>query len=1137
MHSFPTGCERRERAGLGQNAIVSTSRLRHTGSVMSLRYLLALVLAGSAIAQSLGVQPPPAAGAAKQEPPKWDVNNPPGPRQTIPIDTTTGTWMNLDVSPDGKEIVFDMLGDIYSVSIAGGEARSLTSGLAWDMQPRFSPDGRKIAFTSDRAGGDNIWIMDRDGSHLQQVTKESFRLLNNPTWSPDGQYIVARKHFTASRSLGAGEMWIYHMSGGDGLQLTKKANDQKDTNDPAFSPDGRYLYYDEDITPGQSFEYNKNPNETLYGIKRLDRTTGETIVLLGDNGSSMRPTPSPDGKRLAFVRRIRTHTALFVVDLASGSQQQLYDGLERDMQETWSIHGLYTGIAWTPDNKSIVFWASGNLHRIEVDTKRLAAIPFHVKTTREATEALRFPVEVAPADFEVKMLRDVTVSPQRDFVVYEALGKLYRRGLPPGTPARLTQDPPDSSQESDLREFNPAFSRDGRYLAYATWDDVAEGSIRIRNLATGETRVITREPGHYAEPAFSPDGSTIVFRKGEGGTLLTPLWSHDPGLYAVPAAGGTPKLVRRQGERPHFGAKNDRVFFLDSEPAQPYSKYALRSIALTGAELRTVVISDDAVDMRVSPDEKWIAFTELFQSYITAFPPTGQAFSIGPKASGVPVHKLTRDAGENIHWSADSQTLFWSLGPELFQRDLKDAFPFVAGAPEKLPDPAEHGLNISFRRAYDRPSGLIALTGARLITMKGDEVIENGVVVVDGNRIAAIGPQKSVVIPAGAKRIDVSGKTIIPGMVDAHAHGPYAENGIVPRQNWAHYAQVAFGITTTHDPSSDTDTVFAASEMAKAGLIVAPRVFSTGTILYGAHAPIRAEINSLDDARSHLRRLQAVGAFSVKSYNQPRREQRQQVIAAARELGMLVVPEGGSLFNTNMTMVADGHTGIEHAVPVERFYDDVLQFWPKTKVGYTPTLVVAYGGIWGENYWYQHTNVWENERLLRYVPRFIVDPRSRRRMMAPEDEFNHVKVAAGAKALLDRGGHVQLGAHGQLQGLGPHWEMWMFVQGGMTPMESLRTATLMGAQYLGLDKDIGSLEAGKLADLAVLEQNPLEDIRRTEHVRYTMVNGRLYECDTMNEVGIRAVKRSPFFFEKLDNGNGAGGVGRATGLAADWDRQ
>ena len=137
--------------------------------------------------------------------------------------------------------------------------------------PATARTARRIAFTSDRGGGDNIWIMNRDGSQPRQVTKETFRLLNSPAWSPDGQYIVARKHFTAQRSLGAGEMWLYHRGGGEGLQLTKKPNEQKDAGEPAFSPDGRYLYFSQDITPGAIFEYNKDSNGEIYVIQRLDR--------------------------------------------------------------------------------------------------------------------------------------------------------------------------------------------------------------------------------------------------------------------------------------------------------------------------------------------------------------------------------------------------------------------------------------------------------------------------------------------------------------------------------------------------------------------------------------------------------------------------------------------------------------------------------------------------------------------------------------------------------------------------------------------------------------------------------------------------------------------------------------------------
>jgi hypothetical protein len=333
-------------------------------------------------------------------------------------------------------------------------------------------------------------------------------------------------------------------------------------------------------------------------------------------------------------------------------------------------------------------------------------------------------------------------------------------------------------------------------------------------------------------------------------------------------------------------------------------------------------------------------------------------------------------------------------------------------------------------------------------------------------------------------------------------------------QSWLYLANLAFGVTTTHDPSNPTETVFTNAEMVRTGDLVGPRVFSTGTILYGADGDFKALINSLDDARSHLRRMKAVGAFSVKSYNQPRRNQRQQVIQAARELEMMVVPEGGSFFFHNMSMILDGHTGIEHTIPVAPIYQDLKTLWGSSEVGSTPTLVVGYGGLWGENYWYQKTNVWENQRLMTFTPRPIVDERSRRRVMVPDDEFNHIALAKNCKDLIDAGGSVQLGAHGQLQGLGAHWELWMFTQGGMTNMEALHCATSRGAWYIGMDHELGSIETGKLADLIVLDQNPLDDIKHSESVRYTMVNGRIYDAHTMNEVGNHPRPRLPFYWEK-----------------------
>ena len=343
---------------------------------------------------------------------KWDVNDPPGDEYEFELDVTEGTWMSLDLSPDGEQIVFDLLGDLYVLPIGGGDAEALTNGMAWDMMPRFSPDGSEIAFISDRSGGDNVWTIPTAGGEPRQISREDFRLVNNPVWSPDGRFIAARKHFVSTRSLGSGEIWLYHASGeGGGLQLNEKPNDQKDLGEPAFSPDGRYVYFSQDTTPGEFFEYGKNSAEGIYSIRRIDRETGEIENVITGPGGAVRPTPSPDGKYLAFVRRIRFQSHLFLHDLQSGENTPIYDALDRDMQEIWAVHGVYPTMAWTPDSSGIVFWAQGGLHLIDIETRETVGVPFRVRATHRMKEALAFDFETAPETFRTKMLRWTQVSP------------------------------------------------------------------------------------------------------------------------------------------------------------------------------------------------------------------------------------------------------------------------------------------------------------------------------------------------------------------------------------------------------------------------------------------------------------------------------------------------------------------------------------------------------------------------------------------------------------------------------------------------------------------------------------------------------------------------------------------------------
>lgn len=1118
--------------------------------------------------------------------------------------------MNLDVHPDGNLIIFDLLGDLYLLPMAGGDATRLTSGAAYDFQPRFSPDGDKILFTSDRGGISTVWTADFDGTALTEfknINEGSTNTFGGANWTPDGDWIMARKRITDVSSIGIAELWMLHKDGGSGIKLI---SNKAEVDSFHASADGRYVYYGE----GGPFSYGRSPYGPIWSINRYDRQTGEKRSVTGGNGSAASPVLSPDGKTIAFVRRVGGASTIWLHNLADGSEAQLWDGLDRDQIEAFGTHHIYPNYEWTPDGGSLIVWAGGKINRVPTNGGDVADIPFNANVELRYHEPLRSERDPAPNTISAKLLRWPVISPDGESMVFTALGHLYWMSLPDGEPQRVT--------DMLELEFAPTFSPDGNTVLFTSWSDTGGGklhSVNWRRGRPGSSNTLYSSPAQLVNPSFSADGEKIVVVAGSGASLrgddLGAEQRHD--ILMLNANGrGDPIVVvstanrgsQRRVTRPTFSVDSERIWYFDNEGGgggergeRKPAETALNSIRLDGTDRKMHMKFRYAQEVIVSPDESMVAISELHNAYVTVLPKTGEPIDFDPNSAALAFEQLSEDGGEWVTWSADGQYLSLSFGNEVTRLPVDEislsgkAEPVDSGdegilvlavtiksdgryiyddntvdldglklavesawtdaahvridasATDDAPLSAWNALETwageakvavkmikpeseeeetaeeveSERQVYtvdlevprSNPSGTVALKGARIITMKGDQVIDNGTVLIRDNRIEEVGTSDQVDIPADAEQFDVSGKTIMPGIIDVHAHLGYGVLDVNPQKEWRYYANLAYGVTTTHDPSASTHTVFSQSEMIDAGVMVGPRVFSTGFILYGATNSDMAVINTYADALSHVRRLKSLGAFSVKSYMQPRREQRQWVIRAAAAEGMLVVPEGGGNFPANMGMIMDGHSGIEHSLSVGQIYNDVVSLFAESRVGYTATLLVAYGGQEGEKYFYQHNDVWKNEKLQSFFPPRQVDARSRRRVMSADDDYNHMLVAEGLKKISDAGGLINLGAHGQLQGLGAHWELWAIASGGMNPHDALRAATINGAEYLGMETDLGSLEPGKLADLIVLDKNPLEKIENSDSVNMTIINGVVYDANSMDQLWPQQIERGRFHFQ------------------------
>lgn len=1089
------------------------------------------------------------------------------PQRTIRFTTTEASWTSLDVSPDGKMIVFDLLGDLYTLPIGGGQASQLTKGIAFDTHPRYSPDGKKILFTSDRSGSENLWWIDLEKKDTMQVTKDHDQNFPSAAWTPDGNYIVYSKGKLQV------QLYLVHKNGGAGTQLISDPPAVK-TIDPAVSPDGRYIYFSRRTGP-----WSYNAQLPQYEIGVYDRDDSKTSVITSRYGSGFTPVLSPDGKWLVYGSRFEDKTGLVIRDLHTGDEKWLAYPVQRDDQESIATMGVLPGMAFTPDSKSLVASYGGKIHRIPVDGGVPQEIPFSADLQLELGPRLEFKYPVSDTTYGLAtQIRDAVPSPDGKRLAFTALDRLYVMDYPNGKPRRLTTN--------NFTEAEPVWSKDGKYIVFVTWAPQGGQLYRVAAGGGAVPQQLSKMPALYQNPVFDNTGDRIVFIRTRAQQFKDAYETgyDDSGdeLCWMPAGGGEVTVIDRSNGRynPHFVRGQDRIYlnsgsgdlisvkwdgtdekkiahitgittygisiYKHGRPAEEQG--VLTEAEASGPTEMSLPSNAGIITMSPAGDRAFVQVNN--EIYVATIPQTGKVVNISvadAESAQFPARELTGLGGEFPCWAADGKTIHWSLGNAHFVYDVDAAQAFDDSvkkvtavkrdstqlkadslAKAKLGEgkydsskqflPVENQVKVYYQR--DMPQGTVLLKGARIITMEGDQIIESGDILVENNRIKAIGATGSLTAPANVKVYDVAGKTIVPGFVDTHAH-MWPMWGIHKNQVWKYAINLAYGVTTTRDPQTATTDILTYEDEVDAGSVFGPRIYSTGPGVgfwdYNVKDSTQAE---------HILRQYSkyYNTHYIKMYLTGNRQMREWIIMAARHQALMPTTEGGLNVKLNLTNLLDGYPGHEHAIPIFPLYNDVIKSIALSQMCVTPTLIVSYGGPFAENYWWETENPYHEAKVQYFMPYEEIASKTRRvkeGWFMPEEQV-FPKHAKTMDALVKAGALAGIGSHGEFQGLGYHWEMWAMQSGGMKPFDVLRVATILGATGLGLDHDLGSLKAGKLADLVILDKNPLDNIRNTNSVVYVMKNGRLYDGNTCNEVypGGQMLDRSEWNFDKPVNTTG-----------------
>ncbi|KAJ7833499.1 hypothetical protein B0H13DRAFT_2428395 [Mycena leptocephala] len=995
----------------------------------------------------------------------------------------------------------------------------------------------------------------REGRYdAQRVTNETYRWISDPRFHPSGTHIIATKWYTSGRSLGAGEGWEYPVpdladnstiSAGSGARVLGRTLPRGWTNeqyeDQQIGPE-QFIWRGEDslifsknIRNEHEYSYSKDVHTGIYSIFSLNITTQEVETLVSATpGGASRPELSPDGRTLAFVRRDRDHELLVFKDLHTGTIHHIWDGLTYDLTTISAPMGTYPSFSFTPSSDAVIIWAAGQIYSVPITTNALgeriadpsrAPVPIrfkaHIEKRLAETVTGTFDLigSETAATQRVTAFKEMRADTNGRRVVFQAAGVTYVQPL--GKASAIRVPVLDSAAPYISPEWVPG---DDDLIIHTRWSDTNFSTFEVADLAAGKAYEVAGLPlGRYLSAVVCECTGlhrTVAFLKTGGDSLTGEIVATaGEGLYLgdLTLPGGKGKVE----------IKNIR--FVPSE-ISPWEKVNMRFIEknkkiLVQQASRAFIIDLDAGPSGVAGTYSHITvasgrMSQEIVGYHVYFVPgdkvkDGEAVWAKPANATAGLARLSLDGGHDITWSPDGSRLFWFLGPYLHSLEVSklskcaseikhDTTHFGISCVKSLLEYQEVVVERStdIARLKSDAAGLNAqansdvfvIFNATILTMEtGDpevDLIREGVLTIRGGVIESVGALGTLV-PSGVTAFNAQGGYVIPGFIDVHAHwNGFGE--IYPAKSWELQAFLAYGVTTLHNPSSSNVEGFDERNRVESGQLVGSRIFSTGEVIYGAAYPgLHQDIGGWAASRTRTTTCQ----FG--------RASRQRLLNAARNLTMLCVPEGGMNYDWDLTYIIDGMTTVEHALPIPMLFDDVITLFALSGTGYTPTHIVNYGGVMGEQLVWATEDVPNDPKLRSFVPHANLNVLSES-TARPKHSYQLFNTSESAAKMVHKGLKVHVGAHGESPyGVNYHAEMWFTQQGGLTNYETLQAATSSAAITLGLFPSLGSLSAGKLADLIVYPPgiDLLEgDISQTRELQLVARGGRFWDASSMEEV-------------------------------------